>query len=123
MSRVKITELGKVCTRCGLDKPLTEYTREKRHVLGLNAVCKACIAMRARAYREADPERAAAQRKAYYEANREKVHAINAAWRKANPERFVGCCALRATWRSAMSTTIRIGSWPLPRTCYSTRMF
>lgn len=65
----------KRCTRCGVEKPLSDYGKKTRTPDGLQYQCKACIAVysahtaaqareRANAWRQQNPERAAANDKA-----------------------------------------------------------
>ncbi|GII89623.1 hypothetical protein Ssi03_76130 [Sphaerisporangium siamense] len=71
-SKIVITAIGKICTRCERDLPLAEYYAEKTGTLGLRAECKSCWSTRI---------------SNQYKANKERVHARNKAWRAANPER------------------------------------
>jgi len=75
----------KTCSKCGEDKPLSEYNRDRKRKDGLQVYCKACL----KAYREANKERIAARGKAYWEANKEKISVRVAAYREANKERIV----------------------------------
>jgi hypothetical protein len=90
-----------VCTKCGLEKPLSEYyVRKDKNIYRRD--CKTCQKKRGLAYREANrekiravnkaryranPEKRLAQNKAWQKANREKYNAILKAWAKANPEK------------------------------------
>ena len=80
-------EIGKVCTKCNEDKPLTEYNRDKSKKDGHRNICKVCRSADGKAYRETNRDRIAASKRAYYEANREKYAANGKAWREANSEK------------------------------------
>lgn len=83
----------KTCTKCGSEKPLDSFSRDKRRKDGRQSHCKACKA----AWRAANREHCAAYNTAWrqahpeydaerYAANRETVRSRSAAWRQANPE-------------------------------------
>jgi len=59
----------KTCRKCGEDKPLSEYNRNRTTSDGLQVYCKACL----KAYREANKARTAAYGRAYREANKERI--------------------------------------------------
>ena len=61
----------KVCTKCGTEKPVSEFSKDRSKADGLCSKCKSCVA----AYYEANKEKIAA----YYEANKEKKAAYDAA--------------------------------------------
>ncbi|PAU90099.1 hypothetical protein CK505_12530 [Kocuria sp. WN036] len=75
----------KTCTKCGVDKQLDEYTRDKRASDGRRSECKACVATRNAAYRDANREKVARWRASYRDANRETLRVRNAAYFAANP--------------------------------------
>lgn len=64
----------KVCTKCKVAKPLTEYNRHSQTPSGLQPACKACNKI------------ACAK---YYAGNKEKVMASNAKWVAKNKEKVV----------------------------------
>jgi 5-methylcytosine-specific restriction endonuclease McrA len=64
--------------------PRKYHTEEER---------KAAEAARKRAWRAANPEKAAAQQAARYLVNREKILARNAAWKAKNPDKAADCSA------------------------------
>lgn len=72
-AKIQITALGKVCTRCNTDKPLSAYYPGRGETLGLKAECKECWSARTRRW---------------YESNKDRKAARNADWRKANPDRI-----------------------------------
>lgn len=60
----------KACTKCGEEKPLEGFYRNKRHRFGRDSRCKIC---------------ASGYKKQFYLQNREHVQEINEKWRKGNP--------------------------------------
>lgn len=96
----------KTCTKCGADKPRTEFHKDSHHKDGLCSTCKVCAnkasaAYRAanvdkvKAYRATNKEKAKAAYATYYRANTEKERSRNAAWVKANPTKNCSKTALR----------------------------
>jgi hypothetical protein len=63
----------KTCTKCGLEKPLTEFYRASGTRDGLRGDCKACFQARA---------------KARYPLVRDERIAATLRWREQNPERY-----------------------------------
>ena len=78
----------KKCTKCGEEKSLTEF---RKYVKGrsYNNFCKACLASRAKTWRENNKEKVSALRKVSRAKNREKNCAVSMAWYKDNSEREI----------------------------------
>ena len=47
----------KTCSKCGVEKPLEDYSKEKRRKDGLCGTCRECKAAEHRAYRERNPDK------------------------------------------------------------------
>ena len=88
----------KTCSKCGIEKELGDFGKDKRNKDGLNRQCRVCVAKGGKAYREANKEKGKAYReankekikekkKAYYEANKDKGNAQGKAYYKANKEK------------------------------------
>lgn len=74
----------KHCSKCGIEKPLTEFSFFK----GVpRSHCKACKAATAAEWRKANPGRMDAKSAEWYERNKARKQETNAAWRAANPEK------------------------------------
>ena len=67
-------DITRVCRKCGQEKPLEEFAKDKGCVLGRTHTCKQCEAERYRKWRAANPEKR-------WEYNRK--------WRAANPEKLL----------------------------------
>jgi hypothetical protein len=78
----------KNCSKCGEEKGLSEFGKDKRNKDGLLGQCRVCVAEKrkaySKAYYEANKEKKKASSKAYYEANRENQKA----YREANKEKL-----------------------------------
>lgn len=94
-------ETLKRCTKCGEDKPRSEFHKRSASKDGLFPHCKSCWLERCRrfhaenrdvvnarvaVYAKANPKKIKAKAKRQYEENKEHVLARHAAWRKANPD-------------------------------------
>lgn len=55
----------KTCTKCGKEKPLTEFGRHTHCKEGVETRCKECVRVRAKAWLINNPEKARAARKRY----------------------------------------------------------
>ena len=66
-------DITRVCRKCGQEKPLSEFVKDKTCALGYRHTCKQCNAERNRKWRATNPE---------------KVRECNRKWRAANPEKM-----------------------------------
>ena len=110
----------KNCTKCGIEKNLSEFHKDSSKLYGVRGICKLCIkASDANRYL-ANPEKIKARAalwkltipgymKSYdaarYEKNKEKIKARSAAWRAANPEKQK---AQQLAWKAANHEKLRI---------------
>lgn len=76
----------KRCTRCGQNKPLTDFGVYRRARDGLFCYCKQCNRERAAQMRAADPERAKNIARRSIDKHRGMINARKRARRTANPE-------------------------------------
>jgi hypothetical protein len=53
----KLTDIGKVCTRCKKDKPLSAYNKTKRNSSGLDAHCRECSKLAQVQWRKNNPDK------------------------------------------------------------------
>ena len=74
----------KTCTKCGEEKPLEEYGREKRVKDGRQARCREC----ARAHNRAKCDQYRETRRAYAERNKDRIREYKASWHAKNSERL-----------------------------------
>lgn len=63
----------KVCSQCGVSKPLSDYHKNKGARLGVKAACKACTNARRRSKRQESPHVYRERNRRYRERNRGKV--------------------------------------------------
>jgi len=92
-----------VCTKCGLEKPLSKYPfRNDRQTY--RRKCKDCQSKLNKAYRLANPERMRANRKAWRNANPERNKAINETWRNANRKKIQ---ATSKAWKKTNRKKVR----------------
>lgn len=84
-----MTADAKTCTKCGVEKPLDQFSRNSRASDGRQSQCKACFAAYRKVYREANKEKIVAQQKAYRAANAEKESARKKAHYEVNREQYV----------------------------------
>jgi hypothetical protein len=77
----------KRCTKCGKEKPETEFTRRRSGQKKLRPHCKECIREESQAYNAAHREERRKKTAAYYLAHRKEKQEKNAAYSKAHPEK------------------------------------
>lgn len=63
----------KVCTKCRVEKPLTDFGKRASRPDGLNLWCKPCINSQSKAWRQRNPEKSAESVKTWKANNRGKV--------------------------------------------------
>ena len=79
--------ITRVCRKCGQEKPLIEFVKDKKCALGRKYVCQQCDRERKRKEYAANPEKARERFRKWFAANTEKVRERNRKWRAANPEK------------------------------------
>lgn len=77
----------KLCTGCGMTKPLNEYHRHKYSKDGHKSRCKPCNVSAALGYVKANPEKTAAYQAEWSKGNLEKRNANVKAWVARNPKK------------------------------------
>ena len=82
-------DITRVCRKCGQEKPLSEFVKDKTCALGYSHTCKQCNAERNRKWRAANPEKVLECKRKRYAANPEKVREYNRKWYAANPEKVL----------------------------------
>jgi hypothetical protein len=78
----------KVCTKCGVEKPCTEFHKDKQKSDGLRPICKSCTNAKCLEYTRKNAEANRARVAAWQKANREHVRAEAAKWREKNAARL-----------------------------------
>jgi len=84
MTEDSLLPKSKVCTKCGEEKLLGEFHRDKSVKYGRKYQCKLCT----KQYREANKERSSEYSKQYYEANKEKLLEKNKKHHEENKEKI-----------------------------------
>ena len=90
----------KTCTKCKLEKELTEFSKQKNGKYGVASWCKCCykeytqdnlahIADIRRQWRENNKEYDAERKKKWAEENKERKHECDKIWRQNNPELII----------------------------------
>lgn len=81
-------DITRVCRKCGQEKPLEEFAKNKECVLGHSHICKQCKAEQSRKWHAANFEKRREYARKYYAANSEKVREKHRKWRAANLEKY-----------------------------------
>ena len=96
--------MSKVCTKCNLPKPLTQFSKKATGKDGLTSQCKGCV----KAYRVTHYAANLAQYKAkdakYRAENPEKIKVIRDRWIAAHPEQDK---AAKARWEAAHPENVK----------------
>lgn len=81
-------DITRVCRKCGQEKPLEEFAKNKECVLGHSHICKQCKAEQSRKWHAANFEKCREYARKYYAANSEKAREKHRKWRAANLEKY-----------------------------------
>ena len=82
-------DITRICRKCGQEKPLSEFVKDKTCALGYSHTCKQCNAERNRKWRAANPEKIREYKRKRYAANPEKIREYNRKRYAANPEKVL----------------------------------
>ena len=77
----------KTCSRCKIEKSVSEFHKDKNKKDGLNNICKMCAIEKGKKYRQANPEKVRDGVNRWRQANPEKVRDGVNRWQQANPEK------------------------------------
>jgi hypothetical protein len=77
----------KTCSKCGEEKPRTEFHKKAHNKDGLRGQCKICISEIAKLDRKNNPERVKATKSKWNKANAEKVKEYGRKWAERNPDK------------------------------------
>jgi len=80
------TTPSKCCSKCGIEKPLSEFHNDKKCKCGKVAACKACVKARGMKYREENTERLREAKRQYYQNNKEVCCERNKKYQEAHQE-------------------------------------
>ena len=81
-------DITRVCRKCGQEKPLEEFAKNKECVLGHSHICKQCKAEQSRKWHAANFEKARENNRKWHAANSEKAREKHRKWRAANLEMY-----------------------------------
>ena len=81
-------DITRVCRKCGQEKPLEEFAKNKECVLGHSHICKQCKAEQSRKWHAANFEKARENNRKRRAANPEKYREQFRKYRAANPEKY-----------------------------------
>ena len=93
-------DITRVCRKCGQEKPLSEFVKDKTCALGYSHTCKQCNAERNRKWRAANPEKVREYNRKWCAANPEKVREYKRKRYAANPEKVL---EYNRKWREILS--------------------
>ncbi len=76
----------KICTKCNIEKSISEFNKQPNGKYGVKAECKPCANKRRKLYIEANKAKVAESKKIYRQANKESISTYQAEWRSKNKE-------------------------------------
>ncbi len=79
--------LMKICSKCGKEKPLSDFNKHSEGKYGVRPDCKDCQHAYKKQYRAANIEKLKAINKKYRIENRDKIREKQRQWEKKNPDK------------------------------------
>ncbi len=79
--------MKRICTKCGIEKDLEEFVKDKKCLQGRRRMCKKCRVGHQKKWRTENKERILAQEKKYRAENKEKISAQQKKYRAENKEK------------------------------------
>lgn len=76
----------KVCSKCLVEKPLSEYYKDKRRMYGITSQCKQCMYITSRKYVINNKEKINKIKKLWAELNSDKIKKARLDWEKKHPD-------------------------------------
>jgi len=94
----------KHCSKCGEEKPLTEYWKQKSNKDGLYTYCRTCAYKQSRSWNSKNREAMLAYHVEYRKKNKEKIDAQIKKWHAENPEKDI---EYRRNWKDRNRERVR----------------
>jgi len=79
--------MKKYCSKCKLEKDVSEFYKKKGYKLGVSPQCKKCADEGSAKAREKNPEHYAEVRRNWRQSHPEEMNEYKAKWLKANPDK------------------------------------
>lgn len=79
----------KVCTKCGISKPLNEYYKKSGRKYGVRPACASCESLQTKKARKENPEVFHSREKKWRDGNKEKINARKKQWKVDNSEKVI----------------------------------
>lgn len=76
----------KVCTKCGVSKPISDFYKNKHTLVGITARCKPCLREQSTVWAKNNPERRRELYATWRDQNRDKIRGYVKKWDSANLE-------------------------------------
>jgi hypothetical protein len=95
----------KICTKCKVEKAITEYQKNPSKKEGIRSQCKECVSVRRKLYYQNKKESIIEITRQYYEANKIKCLNRNKEWREKNRETIL---QKKKEWREKNSEKIKL---------------
>jgi len=107
----------KICTRCGAEKPLSEFTKDKRYSLGVTSRCKICTNEMKNKWRSDNKDKVAEWTMSYRSCNGEKIKEGKMKYHLNNLEKVLLGAAKARAKRSAMEFNLDVCDIIIPEVC------
>jgi hypothetical protein len=82
-------EQTKECSRCGQEKPLSGFYKDKRARVGVQSQCKVCVLARMKQYHQKNKDKISERGKQYRQKNRDKILEYAKQYRQKNKDKIL----------------------------------
>jgi hypothetical protein len=79
----------KTCTKCGIEKEIAEFSKDKLGKNGLHWVCKTCVQIYVKSYQQRNKEKINKWHRNYRKENKKKILIRERSYYKKNKDRFL----------------------------------
>jgi hypothetical protein len=77
----------KICSKCNIEKPITEFSKHVKYKSGIRNSCKTCESIIKKQWKKDNPDKVKEERKRWKKNNPDKVKEGRKRWKKDNPDK------------------------------------
>lgn len=79
---------SKICTKCGINKPISDYYKDKTKLLGIRCACKSCINNQHYNWRKNNPDKWSDYMSQYRQENADSIKSKSKSYKDINKEKL-----------------------------------
>lgn len=79
---------SKICTKCGIDKPISDYYKDKKKPLGIRCACKSCVNNQTYNWRKNNPDKWSDYMSHYRQENVDSIKLKSKSYKDINKQKL-----------------------------------